>query len=316
MVGIGCTPDYDATLKEFTDASVDSIQFGTAFVTNSLYEILLAEGNSVKAEEYVYSYRLNDAITDDELRELLEDIIIEPEDVTDKYFQEYYREQTADRMELEDGIQDLVNGADELKDGIDTLAENKTGIPMLDEGISDVAEGADTLHEGVVELQESTDELLDEYFGYEFVSLKSLVKAEDNPRIKAAANDQVINKLAGIMAGVIVIVLIAYVISVFVVYGIEKEITTIGALYSLGVKRKELLKHYLCLPVVVTFVASMIGSVLGFNSIGGSTIAGNCYDYFSIPNIDPILPPYLLLYGLLMPPVMAAVVNYFVISAS
>lgn len=315
VVGIGCTPDYDAPLKEFTDASVDSVQFGTAFVTNSLYETFLSEGNSVKAEEYVYSYILNDAITDDELRDMLEDIIIEPEEVTDEYFQEYYREQTADRLELEDGIQELVEGADELKEGIDTLAENKTGIPMLDEGISDVAEGANTLHKGVVELQESTDELLDEYFGYEFISLKSLVKAVDNPRIKAAANDQVINKLAGIMAGVVVIVLFAYVISVFVVYGIEKEITTIGALYSLGLKRKELVKHYLCLPVVVTFLASMIGSVLGFRAIGGSTIAGNCYGYFSIPNIEPILPIYLVVYGLVMPPVIAAVVNYFVISS-
>lgn len=313
VVGIGCTPDYDAPLKDFTDASVDSIQFGTAFVTGSLYETLLSEGNSVKAEEYVYSYLLNDSMANDELRDILEDIVIAPEEVEDEYFQEYYREQTADRFELEDGINDLVEGTGELKEGIDSLAENKTGIPLLDEGLTDVAEGADTLYEGVLELEESTDELLDEYFGYELTSLKTLVTAEDNPRIKAAANDQVINKLAGIMAGVIVIVLFAYVISVFVVYGIEKEITTIGALYSLGVKRNELLKHYLCLPVAVTFVASVIGSVLGFRAIGSSTIAGDCYDYFSIPNIEPILPMYLLVYGLVMPPVMAALVNYFVI---
>ena len=75
------------------------------------------------------------------------------------------------------------------------------------------------------------------------------------------------------------------------------------------------MKHYLCLPVAVTFIASIVGSILGFYSIGGSTIAGNCYDYFSIPNIEPILPMYLLVYGLIMPPVMAAAVNYFVISS-
>ena len=266
VVGIGCTPDYDAPLKEFTDASVDSMQFGTAFVTDSLYEAFLSEGNSVKAEEYVYSYRLNDAITDDALRGMLEDIVIEPEAVED-------------------------------------------------EGLSDAADGANALYEGALELQRNTDELIKEYFGYEFGSLKSLVKADDNPRIKAAANDQVINKLAGIMAGMIVIVLFTYVISVFVVYGIEKEITTIGALYSLGVKRKELLKHYLCLPVIVTFAAAVAGSVLGFHAIGGSTIAGSCYDYFSIPDLEPILPSYLFVYGLIMPPVMAAAVNYFVIKS-
>lgn len=315
VVGIGCTPDYDAPLKEFTDASVDSMQFGTAFVTDSLYEAFLSEGNSVKAEEYVYSYRLNDAITEDALRGMLEDIVIEPEAVEDEYFLEYYREQTADKKEFEDGIHNFVEGTDELKEGIGSLAENKTGFPILDEGLCDAADGANALYEGALELQRNTDELINEYFGYEFGSLKSLVKADDNPRIKAAANDQVINKLAGIMAGMIVIVLFTYVISVFVVYGIEKEITTIGALYSLGVKRKELLKHYLCLPVIVTFAAAVAGSVLGFHAIGGSTIAGSCYDYFSIPDLEPILPSYLFVYGLIMPPVMAAAVNYFVIKS-
>ena len=315
VVGIGCTPDYDAPLKEFTDASVDSMQFGTAFVTDSLYEAFLSEGNSVKAEEYVYSYRLNDAITDDALRGMLEDIVIEPEAVEDEYFLEYYREPTADKKEFEDGIHNFVEGTDELKEGFGSLAENKTGFPILDEGLSDAADGANALYEGALELQRNTDELIKEYFGYEFGSLKSLVKADDNPRIKAAANDQVINKLAGIMAGMIVIVLFTYVISVFVVYGIEKEITTIGALYSLGVKRKELLKHYLCLPVIVTFAAAVAGSVLGFHAIGDSTIAGSCYDYFSIPDLEPILPSYLFVYGLIMPPVMAAAVNYFVIKS-
>lgn len=315
IVGIGCTPDYDAPLKEYTDASVDSTQFGTVFVTDGLYKTLLSEGNSTKTEEYVYSYLLNDGMTDDELREYLEDIVISPEEVSDAYFLNYYMEQTADKRELEDGIEDLVEGSRELKEGIDTLVENKTGIALLDKGLYDTSEGANALYEGVLELQEGTDELIDEYFAYEVMSLKSFVKAEDNPRIKAAADDQVINKLVGIMAGIIVIVLFAYVLSVFVVYGIEKEITTIGALYSLGVRRNELIKHYLCLPIAVAFVASVIGSVLGFCSIGGSTIAGSCYDYFSIPNMEPILPPYLLVYGLVMPPLMATVVNYIVIKS-
>lgn len=42
----------------------------------------------------------------------------------------------------------------------------------------------------------------------------------------AAANDQILNKYGGLIAGGIVLILFAYVISVFVVYGIEKEKTT------------------------------------------------------------------------------------------
>lgn len=104
-----------------------------------------------------------------------------------------------------------------------------------------------------------------------------------------------------------------HVISVFVVYGIEKENTTIGALYALGVNRNQLMLHYLCLPVVVSFLAGAIGCMIGFASIGGSTIMGSCYEYFSIPNMESVYPPYLIVYGLVLPPVISALVNWIVI---
>ena len=59
--------------------------------------------------------------------------------------------------------------------------------------------------------------------------------AEDNPRVLGAAGDQEINKIGGLIAGVILMVLFTYVISVFVVHGIEQESSVIGALYALGV---------------------------------------------------------------------------------
>lgn len=112
----------------------------------------------------------------------------------------------------------------------------------------------------------------------------------------AAANDQILNKYGGLIAGGIVLILFAYVISVFVVYGIEKEKTTIGASYALGVNRNQLMLHYLCHPVVVSFLAGAIGCMIGFASIGDSTIMGSCYEYFSIPNMESVYPPYLIVY--------------------
>lgn len=237
--GIGCSPDYDAPFKDFTDSSVNSLQFGTAFVTEEEYRQLLSEGNSLKAEEYVYSYLLNGGMSDEELKELLEELNVD----------------------------------------------------------------ADSL----------PDELRTHYFDFEVSNLRSFLKAKDNPRIMAAAEDQSINKYGGILAGAVILVLFAYVISVFVVYGIEKENTTIGALYALGVKRKELVLHYLCLPVVITFLSGVIGCIIGFASIGDSTIMGSSYNYFSIPQMERVYPPYLVVYGVVLPPVLSALVNWFVI---
>ena len=313
IVGIGCTPDYDAPLKKFSDSSVNSIQFGTAFVTEEAYEKLLAEGNSVQAEEYVYAFLLNGEMTYDELKEDLKELKVDADEIEDAYFWEYWEEQTADKHKLEDGIQELKDGSQELYDGLNELADIQTGLAPLDEGIAEARDGAGELTDGMKELQDETDEFWDEYFDFKISNLTSFLEVADNPRAGAAANDQIINKYGGILAGAIVLILFSYVISVFVVYGIEKENSTIGALYALGVKRNELILHYLCLPVVVTFIAGVIGCFIGFGSIGGSTITGNCYAYFSIPQMETVTPGYLYVYGIVLPPVVSAIVNWLVI---
>lgn len=313
IVGIGCTPDYDSPLKDFSDSNVNSLQFGNAFVTKEAYKELLAGSKSLKAEEYIYAYRLNDALTNEELKDKLSEFKIEADEIEDVYFQEYWIEQTKEKEELQDGIKELTDGSKKLADALDELATFKTGIELFDTGLTDAADGAGELADGTSELQESTDEFLDEYFSVEINNLIQFVKADDNPRIGAAAADQLINKYGGLIAGVIVIILFAYVISVFVVYGIEKENSTIGALYALGVKKKELIKHYLCLPVTITFIAGIIGSLIGFSSIGGKTLMGDSYAYFSIPQVEQVYPAYLLVYAIVMPPVIAAVVNRLVI---
>lgn len=297
VVGIGCSPDYDAPLKDFTDGSVDSFQFGTVFVTKEAYKQLLSKGGSLKAEEYVYAYLLNGKMTDEELRDKVEELKVDADSIPDDFFREYGEELTADKTELEEGIDSLVEGSGELADGLSELYEMPLGIPALEQGILSAYDGARNLNDGLIELQDGTDELMDEYFDFEISNLRSFLKAKDNPRIMAAANDQVLNKYGGLLAGGIVLVLFAYVISVFVVYGIEKENTTIGALYALGVNRNQLMLHYLCLPVVVSFLAGAIGCMIGFASIGGSTIMGSCYKYFSIPNMESVYPPYLIVYG-------------------
>lgn len=158
-----------------------------------------------------------------------------------------------------------------------------------------------------------TDAELKEEIKAEGNNLLHFVAAKDNPRIKASADDQVINKMAGLIAGVIVMILFTYVISVFVIHGIERESSVIGALYALGVKRKELLRHYLMLPSVITFYAGIIGTLLGYSRLGVNVQMGDCYRYFSLPVLKTVYSPWLFLYGSIMPPAVAVIVNCLVI---
>ena len=220
-------------------------------------------------------------------------------------------------VELYNGSVGLANGSKELYDGslelYDGSKELYDGSVELYDGSVELSDGAAELYDGMLELQGATDELIEEYFDIEISNLIQFLPVEDNPRAGASANDQIVNKEVGLLAGVIIMVLITYVISVFVVHSIDKEASIIGALYALGVKRKELIRHYLMLPMIVTFLGGLIGTTLGYSRWGIDIQMGDCYDYFSMPVLEAIYEPYLLVYGIIMPPVVAALVNYFVI---
>ena len=144
-------------------------------------------------------------------------------------------------------------------------------------------------------------------------NLEMFVAADDNPRIGAAKLDQETNKQSGMFAGVIVITLLTYVISVFVTHEIERDQSVIGTLYALGVRKKDLLVHYLFLPVVVSFIAGVIGMCLGFMDPMIKMQLQNCLLYYSLPLMETVHPLYLIVYACVMPSLVAAVVNCIVI---
>lgn len=69
--------------------------------------------------------------------------------------------------------------------------------------------------------------------------LIQFIKAEDNSKIEAAAEDVQANKSYGLLAGIIVLGIFAYVISVFVVHQIENESSIIAVLYICIGSKKE-----------------------------------------------------------------------------
>ena len=281
VTGIGISPDYNALFKEMSDTVVDSKVFGTVFVTEGAYDKLHATGESVKTETYLYAFRLKGKTTCDDVKDALEDIKVDTDRIDDEYFQEYWDRTGAAINDFKDGIKKLKSGANELADG-------------------------------VAELKKETDSFLKDY-DTDLANITSFVTSDDNPRTGGSADDQQINVQAGYFFGVMLMFLFTYVISVFVVHGIEKESSVIGALYALGVKRRDLMMHYLTLPVIVTTVAGIIGFLIGISNVGIPVQMADAYAYYSVPAMDVKIPPILIVYGIVMPPLAAIVVNYFVI---
>ncbi len=309
VTGIGTTPDYDNVLKSLGDTGCDCLHFGTGFVAADVYDTLRAEEKSIKSEEYYYAYRLNGAMTDDELKDRLEKLEFTSGDVEDPFFQEYWNRTMGQKDDLTDGIQKLLDGAKELKE----LKAFDDGIIEYTDGTKEAEDGSDELLDGIQELKDETDDMIDDIFSEDAQNLMTFVKAGDNARIQAASGDQELYRSVGTIAGAILLILISYVLSVFVVHSIDQESAVIGALYALGVKRKNLMAHYVTLPTVITFVSGLIGTLLGYSSLGVPIQMQDCYNYYSLPDLDVIYMPYLFIYGIVVPPVISIIVNSLVI---
>lgn len=215
-------------------------------------------------------------------------------------------------------LEPLAKNSDSLGELLKTLTELEEfskGTKEYTDGVNEAKNGSKELYEGVTELSENIDKLLDEAFDIEVDNLVEFIPASDNRKLASAANDVKTNKTAGLFAGVVVLVLFTYVISVFVVHQIENESSVIGSLYALGVKKGDLLRHYITLPVLVALVGGIIGTLLAYTPFGAANQMSDTYSYFSLPEFDVVFPVYLIAYGIILPPVISAVVNVLVINS-
>ncbi len=302
VTGIGTVPEYDSPMRKFSDTAVESSLFGLVFVTDEQYDEILSENPVV--EEYCYAYRLNDKLAHDELKEIIKAFEFDYDKVEDKYFREMVDDTFGKKENLQESIGTLNDGAKKLSESIASAGFEGTEIHS----------GAVELFDGTTELKEETDKLLDELFEVDVDNLTSFIKAKENTRIYASAIDLEMNKNVGLAAGVIIMILFTYVISVFVIHQIQRESSVIGALYALGAKKKDLIRHYITLPAIICFVGGLVGSALGFSKYGIEWQMADSYNYFSIPALEPVYPLYLIIYAVIMPPVISIVVNYIVIS--
>jgi len=494
VTGIGAVPDYNTVYKKITDTVVDSRSFGLIFVTPRAYDELYSGGCSIASEEYYYAYLLNGAMSEEELKSILEENKFNAGDVDDEYFREYWERMTGRKDELLEGIDELADGAgkladgaEELNDGVrefhdgmtelhDSVPDIKDGIASLDNGASDLekgiktyvagvrsaasgasslkngassladgaaslnkgaseyaagvdqfagtvsamaqsddpyiagvasqlnepaaglasgftqiregaagiesganslrdgssqladglddlsrggsalkngasglhngtgelrkgftgmADGIDGLYDGSAEIKDGSsdlaggardlsdgmnefageaNDLIDEVFNIDTSNLMIFINCGENPRIDSAADDVQINLSASIIFGVLLVILFAYVISVFIVHNIDQESAVIGALYSMGLKRRQLILSYVGVPVLVSLISGIAGTLIAILTPAGIPAQlKDTLDYFSMPVLEVEITPFILIYGLVIPPLTALIVNVLVI---
>lgn len=233
-------------------------------------------------------------------------------------------------VKLADGAAKLDNGCAELKEGLSKVhnagidfkngssklykgsGDLKDGTSKLSKGTYEFNKGNKELYKGMEEFKEGITKFANDNMNYKYENLTLFLANKDNARIQGCEDDIKINKMVSVFAGIIFSLLVAYIIAVFITDNIEKESAIIGTLYSMGYLKKELLIHFLILPVFIIALGGIIGTIIGFSIM--PVMAKDGAAYFSFPNIKYYCSPYLIIYGIVVPTLIAIIVNVIVIN--
>lgn len=132
------------------------------------------------------------------------------------------------------------------------------------------------------------------------------VPVDDNPRITSARSDTRTTMNVTLVTTVLVMVLVAYVLAEFSRDRILRDSVVIGTQSALGSSPGELLRYYLVLPVGVTLIGSVLGTVLGRLMAPYLDIITGYYSFPAVP-IEPT--PAIVAVGTGVPLAVVALVN-------
>lgn len=102
-----------------------------------------------------------------------------------------------------------------------------------------------------------------EYYLQDHYTLLNFMKRQDNSRIETVFNDAKSPIYMSIIMGGLLLMIVAFIISISIKNTIATESQTIGVLYAQGFNQNELLTFYMCLPLLLVAVGTTLGYLLG-----------------------------------------------------
>ena len=133
-----------------------------------------------------------------------------------------------------------------------------------------------------------------------------------NQAITFTGDDMGSDKAMMIILLYIVIVIMAFVFGITISNTIRRESGVIGTLRASGYTRRELIRHYMALPVLVTLVGALVGNILGY-TVFKNVCAGMYYGSYSLPTYVTVWSAEAFLLTTVVPVIIMLVVNYGVL---
>lgn len=144
------------------------------------------------------------------------------------------------------------------------------------------------------------------------VTLEAFVPRYLNQAIMFTGDDMGGDRAMVITLLYIVIVIMAFVFGITISNTIRKEAGVIGTLRASGYTRRELILHYMMLPVLVTLVGALIGNILGY-TVFKRVCADMYYGSYSLPTYVTVWNADAFLLTTIVPVIIMILIDHAVL---
>lgn len=238
------------------DLSVDVDDFEFQMIENSVQAAMSGtEYTAPSEQEFLAQYK------DSVKKPIQSDLSVETDDFTFKM--------------IEDTVSAMLSGEepsapseDEFKDAylktIEKPTKDELSVPLDDFLFGIIEDGVDAEINGEEYEMPADEEFEDEIDKTDIISVDDYV-----PRYLNMAVTFSIDDIGGDEAGTMVMVymmiaLIAFIFAVTISNTVVSEAGVIGTLRASGYTKGEMIRHYMALPIIVTFIAAVAGNIIGY----------------------------------------------------
>lgn len=143
--------------------------------------------------------------------------------------------------------------------------------------------------------------------------IKDYLPAYENQAVQFAPEDIVKDRAWGGLLLSILMLVMAFIIAITTTNTINMEAYQIGTLKALGYTKGELIRHYIAPPIFVTFIATILGNILGY-SVFKDAVVSLYYNSYSLPSYKTLWNSEALIKTTLIPLTIMLLVNLIVVS--
>ncbi|PJJ70920.1 putative ABC transport system permease protein [Diaminobutyricimonas aerilata] len=131
--------------------------------------------------------------------------------------------------------------------------------------------------------------------------------ADDNPRISMPWGNITSMQSMSLPVSIAFFLLSSVVVSVIVMRAVKSDSIVIGTLYALGYRRRELIRHYLIIPVLIAGLGGIAGVLLALPAVG--PFVSTMLATYNLPDTVVFFTPLNLAVAVLVPVVLIGMVS-------